>query len=67
MNSHLKIEELPDEIKKEVFDYAEYLLEKYKQKKRGGNNRWLKTVDRGTSKDEMASETIEKMRKEEKW
>lgn len=66
MSSKIKLEEIPDEIREEVIDYAEYLMEKYKKIKtiRG---KWLKNVNRGRPIGEMASVTVEKTREEERW
>lgn len=65
MSNIIKVEELPEHIKKEVLHYAEYLLNKYNREKK--ERAWLKNLRRGNSKGEMASETIVKMRSEEKW
>ncbi len=65
MANSIKIEELPDEVKDQVIEYAEFLLKKYKYKKKESN--WLERIDRGSSIYEMGSTTIEKMREEEKW
>jgi len=48
----LKIRELPENLKKEVLDYVEFLLEKYKRKKSENSNsdgkmlylRWLRNL-----------------------
>lgn len=66
IRSKIKIDELPDQIKREVFNYAEYLMKKNKKSAKI-KKRWIKKINRGSSVGEMASETIEKMRKENKW
>lgn len=61
------INTLPDEIKEEVLKYAEYLIKNYKMKRKSGRKNWLKKIERGYSQGESASETVEKIRREEEW
>lgn len=63
-----EIKDLPDSIKNEILDYAEYLAKKYDVKQnRQQNKKWTDVSARGVSKNETASETLVKMREEEKW
>lgn len=62
----IDIDKLPEPIKKEVLDFADFLLTRYSEK-RLNNRTWLKDIKRGVSTGESASETVQRIRGEEKW
>ncbi|HPI23484.1 MAG TPA: DUF2281 domain-containing protein [Spirochaetota bacterium] len=61
------IQRMPDEIKKEILDYAEYLIAKYQSERDGEEIRWVDVRSRGRSIGEMASDTVVKLRNEARW
>ena len=62
------IESLPDNIKTEVLDYAEYLLTKYgPYGQKINRTHWANVASRGRSINESASETVRRLREEERW
>jgi hypothetical protein len=63
-----ELNQLPEPLKREVLDYAEYLLTKYGMKKQEKEReKWTDVSLRGRSVGETASETVTRMRKEERW
>lgn len=63
-----EIKNLPDPIKNQILDYAENLVEKYKARQKTQKTKtWVDVSARGRSIGESASETIVKLREEEKW
>jgi galactose-1-phosphate uridylyltransferase len=68
MSNQITLETLPNNLKKEVIDFAEFLIQKQKKNKRPLEHpRWLATVKRGKSTGKSASATIEEMRGDERW
>jgi len=67
MLSIVELENLPEEIKKEVLLYAEYLLEKNRIAGRQRiEKKWADVTERGSSMGETASDTVVRLRKEER-
>ena len=67
MRKQIDLEALPEEVQREVLDYAEFLLQKRKKKDETQEDRkWLSSVKRGPSKGTTASATVEAMREEER-
>ncbi len=63
-----ELQQLPEPLKREVLDYAEYLLMKYHSGEKGnGKKKWADMTRRGPSKGETGSETVIRMRGEERW
>ena len=68
MNSLDELKNLPEPVKKELLEYADYLLAKYESKvKKPTGNKWADVSSRGCSSGETASETVLKLRREERW
>lgn len=68
MNSIEELKSLPEPVKKELLEYADYLLAKYEsKKKKSTENKWADVSSRGSSRGETASETVTKLRREERW
>lgn len=66
MNVINEIDKLPQHIQQEVFDYVEFLINKYQSDPKLSDP-WIKNIRRGKSIGESASETVVKMRNEAKW
>lgn len=63
-----EIKKLPEPIQKEILDYAEYLVVKHKIKSSNQKeSNWVDVSSRGRSSHEMASDTVVRMREEERW
>lgn len=68
MNSIDDLKNLPEPVKKELLEYADYLLAKYESKKmKISGKKWADVSTRGSSTGETAGETVIKLRREEKW
>ena len=68
MNSIDELKSLPEPVKKELLEYADYLLTKYESKvKKTTGRKWADVSSRGSSRGETASETVIKLRREERW
>jgi hypothetical protein len=68
MNSIDDLKNLPEPVKKELLEYADYLLARYESKgKKVPGRKWVDVSTRGTSRGETASETVLKLRREERW
>lgn len=67
MISIKELENLPDEIQKEVLQYAEHLVEKRRIVGRKGKaKKWTDVRGRGATKGESASDTVIRLRREER-
>jgi hypothetical protein len=66
MNVIAEIEKLPPHVQQEVFDYIEFLINKYNDEKTNPEL-WIKNIKRGKSIGESASETNVKLRGESEW
>lgn len=67
MISIVELKNLPDEIKKEVLRYAEYLLEKNRiTSTRRIEKKWADVTGRGSALGETASDTVIRLRREER-
>ncbi len=63
-----KLNELPEKIKNEVLDYAEYLVSKYKTEvKKDSFIKWTDVSTRGSFTGESATETVLRNRENERW
>jgi hypothetical protein len=63
-----ELQQLPEPLKREVLDYAEYLLKKYNvHGKVSDAKKWADVGSRGSSKGETGSETVIRLRSEERW
>jgi hypothetical protein len=63
-----ELNKLPEQLKREVLDYAEYLLGKYHaDQKTQGEKKWADVRGRGRFSGETAGETVIRMRGEERW
>ena len=70
MSSIHQLAELPADVQQEVLDFMDYVI-----KRRGINlrdetvprPRWLSRVNRGASSGESISDTVAKLRSEERW
>lgn len=63
-----EIKDLPDSIKNEILEYVEYLIKKYNARRNNKQNgKWADVSSRGYSTGESSSETLDKLRREEKW
>ncbi|MFW5709881.1 MAG: DUF2281 domain-containing protein [Bacteroidota bacterium] len=61
------LEKIPEPLKREVLDYAEYLSKKYNvDVKQQCKKRWADVSKRGSSQGETGSETINRMRGEDR-
>lgn len=68
MKTIKELEKLPEPLKREVLDYAEYLSRKYNiDVKKQGKKKWADVSKRGSSKGETGSETVNRMRGEDRW
>jgi hypothetical protein len=67
MTTLADLEKLPASLKKEVLNYAEYLLRTADRVKSPKKSKWLSIVERGTAKGKPASQTVIEMREEERW
>ncbi len=66
MNVITEIEKLPPHVQQEVFDYIEFLINKYNEKNTNPEM-WIKDIKRGKSIGESSSETTVKLRGESEW
>ena len=57
---------LPEDIKREVLQYAEYLAEKSRIDRTDERAQWADVSGRGASIGESAAETVARMRREER-
>lgn len=63
-----ELNDLPESLKREILDYAEYLLLKYRMRtKDSAGGGWADVRDRGRSLGQTASETVMRMREEHRW
>ncbi len=63
-----ELNKLPERLQREVLNYAEYLLTKYyAAQKTQGEKKWADVRGRGRFSGETASETVIRMRGEERW
>jgi hypothetical protein len=62
-----ELEKLPESVKREILDYAEYLAGKYRGRKRASAGKWIPHIDRANAGGGTASGTVIKMREEERW
>ena len=63
-----EIKKLPEPIKKEVLDYAEYLITEHRiGNSKSRSSRWVDVSSRGRSKNQTTPETVIKLREEERW
>ena len=72
MPSIQQFEQLPENIQKEVLDFMSFVAEKngitlIEPDEKKPKSRWLSTVHRYKNTGTPVSETIRKMRDEEKW
>ncbi len=67
MNRIEELNNLPENIKREVLDFAEYLLLKYDSKNKKTEIKWADVRGRGRSMGETAGETVIRIRGDEKW
>ncbi len=63
MTTFQEIENLPDPLKQEILDFAEYVIMKHNVVRKK-NTKWVDVKTRGESMNESASQTIVKMRNE---
>ena len=63
-----ELHDLPEPIKREILDYAEYLMNKYKDEKKGrSQKKWSDISKRGKPVEKSISETVIQQRSEEPW
>jgi hypothetical protein len=66
-----KLNELPEKIKNDILNYAEFIMSKYDNLKDKNNidskKKWADVTSRGYSIKESASSTVLLNREEEKW
>jgi hypothetical protein len=63
-----KLNELPDKIRKEILNYADYLISKYNASEKNAlGKKWAVVRSRGISKGESSSRTVIRNREEDKW
>ncbi len=68
MKSIKDLESLPDELKKEVIHYADFLTEKYGvTQKKDASLAWADVSDRGTVLQGTMSESVQMLREESRW
>jgi hypothetical protein len=67
MNVKVEIEKLPPQVQQEVFDYVEFLVQKYENTSPPTLDPWIKNIERGRSVGISASETTVNMRGESQW
>ncbi len=68
MNSIDELKKLPEPVKKELLEYADILMERYEKKSgKASGKKWADVSCRGVSKGESASDTVIRLRGEERW
>ena len=67
MNSIDELKKLPEPVKKELLEYADILLARYEHKMtKSSGKKWADVSSRGISKGESASDTVIRLRGEER-
>jgi len=68
MNRIDELNKLPEPVKKELLEYADILMARYESRLKGKSGRkWADVSKRGISRGESASDTVIRLRGEEKW
>lgn len=68
MNSIDELNKLPEPVKKELLEYADILMAQYEKKAgKPSGKKWADVSGRGASKGETASDTVIRLRGEERW